>query len=341
MKPLLLLTVLLLSGGLPAQEPQPVAEAPDAVTPASDKEETGALTDLLPGRVEPLTLPDADANSAIPEKHSGLFPDDLPQDTALEMVPPADDGSALTQPPPPAGPLPPEVAASCFGPSPPPPLHDPQHLLPATTSASLLALLRDSLNARGTFMTSIVVLGPEQQIPVTLNPTDLLQKWYGSGKCLLVLYFLGRPDRTQAFFSPAARKQYRTEDLRQLIDFGVREAERMDTPVTQLQRFCYKTAVRLDRLHRLGTVTPTDEPAPLATAAVPAASLWWAFAIGVQAAGLACAAVWWWRRRRAAAAGRDGDAIHLPEQDLVCRLGASYSGGSGAVIQFGSAARVP
>ncbi len=341
MRTLLLLTVLLLAGRLPAQEPQPVADTTDAVTPASDKEETGALTDIVPGRVEPLTLPAADTNRTMTGTHGGLFPDDLPQDTAPELQPQAGDGPALAPPPPPAGPLPPEVAASCFGPAPPPPLHDPQHLLPPATSASLLSLLRDSLNARGTFMTSIVVLGPDQQIPVTLNPTDLLQKWYGAGKGLLVLYFIGRPDRTQAFFSPAARKQYRTEDLRQLIDFGVREAERMDTPATQLQRFCYKSAVRLDRLHRHGIVTPTDEPAPPATAAVPASSLWWAFAIGVQAAGLGCAAVWWWRRRRTSAAGRDGDTIHLPEQDLVCRLGASYSGGGGAVIQFGSGARVP
>ena len=332
---------MLLASSLKAQEPQPVADSTDTVTPASDKEETGALTDIMPGRVELLTLPVADPNSTVTKTHGGLFPDDLPPDTALELQPPTADGPALPQPAPPSGPLPPEVAASCFGPSPPPPLHDPQHLLPATTSASLLALLRESLNARGTFMTSIVVLGPDQQIPVTLNPTDLLQKWYGSGKGLLALYFIGRPDRTQAFFSPAARKQYRTEDLRQLIDFGVREAERMDTPATQLQRFCYKTAVRLDRLHRHGIVTPTDEPAPPATAAVPAASLWWAFAIGVQATGLGCAAVWWWRRRRASAAGRDGNTIHLPEQDLVCRLGASYSGGGGAVIHFGSAARVP
>ena len=180
-----------------------------------------------------------------------------------------------------------------------------------------------------------MVLGPSQQIPVTLNPTDLLHHWYGSGKGLLVLYFLGQPDRTQAFFSPATRHYHRTEDLRQVIEFGVREAVRMNTPVAQFQRFCYKTAVRHDRLHRHGIVTPSEEPASALTAAVPASSLWWAFAVGVQAAALGCAAVWWWRRRRAPAAGRDGSTIRLPEQDLVCRLGASYSGGSGAVIQFG------
>ncbi len=341
LRTLLMVAALLCAGRLCAQDDPAAADATDMVTPASDKEETGALTDILPDRVELLLLPgQEEPGTTMPAMpHGGLFPDEFPPETFLEMPGDPADTPAAT---PSAGtssvePLPPQVAASCFGPSPPPPLHDPQHLLTPSQAAPLLALLRDSLNARGTFQTSVVVLKPSQQIPLNLNPGGLLQNWYGSGKGLLVLYFLGQPDRTQAFFSPETRLHHRTEDLRQVIEFGVREAARMNAPVAQLQRFCYKTGVRLDRLHRHGIVTPSDEPAGPAAATVAATSLWWAFAVGVQAAALGCGAVWWWRRRRAAAEGRDGDTIRLPEQDLICRLGAPHSGGSGAVIQFGIA----
>ena len=332
-----MITALLYGGRLSAQDDPAANDATDMVTPASDKEETGALTDTLPDRVEMLPLPEQEDALTLPAASPGsLFPDEFPPETFLEMP---DNPAATPAAPEPTGtpaPLPPEIAASCFGPAPPPPLHDPQHLLTPAQAAPLLALLRDALIARGAFQTSVVVLKPSQQIPVTLNPSDLLQSWYGSGKGLLVLYFLGQPDRTQAFFSPETKQHHRTEDLRQVIEFGVREAARMNTPVAQLQRFCYKTAVRLDRMHRHGIVTPSDEPAGPATASVPATSLWWAFAVGVQAAALGCGAVWWWRRRRAAAQGRDGDTIRLPELDLICRLGAPHCGGSGAVIQFGT-----
>ncbi len=335
------LTILLLAllATASAQDEPPATGPAGMTSPASDKEETGALTDVLPERVERLALPEGDPHAALPDAGGGLFPDEFPPDSTVEMP---DDPSGPPQLPEVSAaaapePLPSEVAASCFGSAPPPPLHDPQHLLTPAQAASLLTLLRDSLNARGTFQTSVVVLRPSQQIPVTLNAPDLLHSWYGSNKGLIVLYFFGQPDRTQAFFSPETRQHHRTEDLRQVIEFGVREAARMNTPLTQLQRFCYKTAARLDRLHRYGTVTPPDEPFYVPVAAVPATSLWWAFAVGVQAAALLCVAVWWWRRHRTVAAGRPGDTIHLPEQDLICRLGGQHSGGSGAVIQFGSA----
>jgi hypothetical protein len=320
--------------GQEATPPPPPAEPPpgETVTPASDREETGALTDLLPDRVEPLTLPHEETEAA--QNEVSLFPDEL-------WPPPPDllpDGGEEEQAPAvlaasPSEPLPPEIAASCFGPGPPPALHDPQHLLTPAQAAPLLALLQHSLNSRGSFQTSIVVLKPSQQIPVALNPPELLQRWYGGGKGLLVLYFLGQPDRTQAFFSPESRQYHRSEDLRMVIDFSVREAARMPAPVSQLQRFCYKVAIRLDRLHRQGVVSPSDE-APIVAASVPSTSLWWAFAIGVQAAVLGAGAVWWWRRRLSSA-GRKGAAVYFPDQELVSRLSGPHSGGNGAVIQFG------
>jgi hypothetical protein len=347
-----LLFVLAAVGGLMPQaaagqgtDAPPPEEGSSAVTPASDKEETGALTDLLPNRVETLPLPQEDADGdgspgeMFASRDDSLFPD--------ELWPPAPPVEPLeeTEKPAPVDliapsidePLPPEIAATCFGPSPPPALHDPQKLLTPAQTAPLLALLHNSLNARGSFQTSIVVLKPSQQMPVALNPPELLQRWYGDGKGLLILYFLGQPNRTQAFFSPETRRFHRSEDLRQVIDFSVNEAARMSAPVTQLQRFCYKAAIRLDRLHRQGVVALQDETEP-ATAQAPATGLWWAFAVGAQATALAAAAVWW-GRRRPFGSGKKGEPVFFPEQDLICRLGGYHSGGSGAVLQFGAAVR--
>ena len=336
------LTVLLLTlSRSAAQETAPTPELPPpaGLSPASDKEETGALTDMLPGFVDPLLLP-AEKEPSGEEQSVSLFPEELwsgdhtpvpgPDAPGAEGVSVASGDTPVLQ----------DIWASTFGPAPPPPLHDPQQLLTPAQRAELTALVAQSLNARGTFLTSVVVVPAGEQIPVALHPPELLQQWYGSRMGVLVIYFLGQPDRTQAFFSPSVRQGYRSEDLRQVMDFGVRESARMTAPVAQLQRFCYKTAIRLDRLHRRGVVSPTDEPGPVAAVApaVPDTGLWWAFAIGVQAAGLAVAAVWWWRRRRTEP-GHDGAPIYLPAQDFVARLGAPHAGGGGAVMPFGALPR--
>lgn len=348
--PALVALFLLTGTRSPCQETPivPDTASSGATTPASDKEETGALTDILPDRVEPLTLPAENAEehalSAGDAGSSGasLFPAELWPSAPSALpdppdLPPAVETAGIAAA---SEPLPPDVAASCFGAGPPPPLHDPQHLLATAQTAPLLALVRDSINARGGFQTSIIVLKGNQQIPISLDPSDLLHRWHGETRSVLILYFLGQAERTQAFFSPETRKYHRDEDLRQVIDFGVREAARMASPVQQLQRFCYKTAIRLDRLHRQGIVTPSEEAPAVAysQSSTPSAGLWWAFAVGVQAAGLAAGAVWWWRRRSTlAGASLPSEIILLPDQDVIPRLGAPHSGGAGAFIQFGSA----
>jgi len=329
----------LLGANFPGPAMATPAATPEA-TPASDQEETGALTDIVPDFVDPLTLPGGETGAPSDASLSlwegpGLFPGEL-WSGEITLLPSPD----IPPEPPPAPPLdesiiPPEVMATSFGAAPPPPLHDPQRLLTPAQAAPLEELIRTSLNARGTFQTSVVLLRGTQQIPVAIHPPALLQSWHGGQKGLLVLYFMGRPERTQAFFSPAVLRQHRNEDLRQVIDFGVREAARMSAPLAQLQRFCYKTAIRLDRLHRQGVVAPTDEPPPPVEAAAPPASLWWAFAIGVHAAGAAVALVWWWRRRRTGPQS-PGTPVLLPWQECATRLGAPHCGGTAAVMSFGA-----
>lgn len=329
----------ILCGAFTARALELPAESPET-NPVSDREETGALTDMVPDYVDPLTLPGGEAgapSSQSPSAWAGpdLFPSELWSGEQTQLPSPDFFPEPAPDAPLDDSTLPPEVMTSSFGAVPPPPLHDPQRLLAQAQASPLEELIRVSLNARGTFQTSVVLLRPSQQIPVAINPSALLQSWHGDQKGLLVLFFLGRPERTQAFFSPAVRRQHRSEDLRQVIDFGVREASRMATPLAQLQRFCYKTAIRLDRLHRQGIVAPTDEPLPPTAAAAPPASLWWAFAIGVHAAGAAVALIWWWRRR-VRGRQRPGTPVLLPAQEFVTRLGAPHCGGTAAVMPFGA-----
>ena len=65
--------------------------------------------------------------------------------------------------------------------------------------------------------------------------------------------------------------------------------------------------------------------------------LWWAFAIGVQAAALGGAAVWWMRRKQLARRG--GEIVLLPPQEITARLGGAHSGGHGALLSFGAVAQ--
>lgn len=328
------LVIASVPAGVCAQDkPSPGDSA--AVTPASDKEETGALTDLVPDFSDPLTLPEVapEGLRTVPETggdEPGLFPPELWTGGVVELPPPGEEAAEI--PPVPDEALTQEVLDSCFGATPPPPLHDPQRLLTPAQAAPLAQLIGESLIERGTFQTSVVLMRPSQRIPAALHPQELLQSWHGNTKAVLILYFMGRPERTQAFFSREVHRRHRGEDLRQVIDFGVREAARMSSPAGQLQRFCYKTAIRLDRLHRQGVVTPTDEPLPPVVAAAPSGGHWWAFVVGIHAAGLAVAALWWWRRR-----ATGSSPVLLPEQELISRLGAPHSGGFGAVMHFGPA----
>lgn len=314
-----------------------IPEGETSTTPISDKEETGALTDMLPDRVELLELPAEEPAESDEWGERNLFPREIWSGAAPEAetglatgAPPAEEALELK---------PEEIASVCFGSSPPPALNDPQHLLTRAQAAPLEHLLRESLAARGSFQCCVTVLLPTQQIPVELNPPELLQRWYGRTKSLLVIYYLGKPERAQVFFSPESLAHHRAEDLRQVVDFGLREAARMTHPVSQLERFCYKTVIRLDRLHRQGVVTPGDDmPIPAAAVAASSGGIWWAIAVGIQAIALAGGVFWWWKRRRAAGRIVPGQPVYLPDLEVPPRLGAPHSGGTGATLHFGAGA---
>lgn len=321
--------------GPPLPEHLAVHDAP-GTTPISDSEETGALSDMLPDRVETLPLPDAMEEPAASGKGPGpgLFPESLwSAPPVVEMESPEAASPAAGEPTEAWKVLTPQEMSLCFGAAAPAPLHDPQGLLPAWQTAELNQLLREVLlRGESGFQLAAVVLSGAQQIPLDFNPEGVLRQWFGRRKALLVVYFLGQPQRTQAFFSPECLEDHRNDDLRQVIEFGSREAGRMALPAAQLQRFCYKTAIRLDRLHRQGDLDSGDG-GPVPAAAASSRGWWWALAVGIQAAALLAGGVWWWRRKH----GRPGKgaAVLLPDQDLVPRMGGAHAAGTGAVIHFG------
>ncbi len=303
--------------------PVPTPAPPSA--PASDREETGALTDLLPDRVETLPLPQEDpAEALLPVEarveSGGLFPDDL------WPAPPGPGGPDLPAPAPPSpaleGPLPAAVAATCFGAAPPPPFHDPGNLLPPSQARALRGFLSRSVTERGGFPVNVIVFPPAWQLPGDLNPGDLLQRWHGDTPALLAICFAGHPDRTQAFFSPAALRAWGGEPAR-AAGLSMNEASRLTSPSAQIERFCYRMAIRLDHLHREvgslpGNTTPV--PGPLRG--------WWMLFFLLPAA----LPVWRWARRFPF---RKGKPVLLPDREMVCRLGGPHSGGNGAMMPLG------
>jgi hypothetical protein len=301
------------------------AVPPQDVKPMSDAEETGSPTDMLPGYIDPLTLPSdvsAARGSLFPPELWAIPPESYPEEPyVLPLAAAVEEGGALDG----------RAFAAGFGAAELPALCDPQSLLPAEDAAVLGALAGRSMQRHG-FRFCLVLLGGAQQVPAGVDYDALMQRWPGTAKGVTVIYYAGRPERTLAWFSPAARSSHRTEDLRMIIDLGMKEAARAGAPLPQLQRFIYKTLLRLDRLHRQGEVSPSDEiPAAstaAATAAAPAAGIgWWSAVIAGQGVALAAAVLWWRRRKRLA-----GEIIVLPGQEIMARLGGPHSGGSGAVL---------
>lgn len=220
---------------------------------------------------------------------------------------------------------------SLFGERPAEPLHDPQMLLNADEHDRLLReLVRPWLWEKSPFPSIVVLLDGDQHLPPDFNPRSVHDAWFsGQENAVILLYYLGRPDRTTAVFSAAAMEKWPQNTLRDLMDNSVREAGVVHAPSEQLARFCYRTVSRLDALHRRGPpkIPVPPSPAPVASAPVRV----WPWLAGITAAAAALVALLKLRPRREV---DDGQPIFLPDRDFYQRLGAPHCGGCCSLLQY-------
>lgn len=210
---------------------------------------------------------------------------------------------------------------------------DPQHLLSQAQSDYMESMVRRWLND-GKYRATFLLFGEGQELPAEVEPSKLVRDWFGVKEThLLVCGFLNQPERTRVFFVPDAVPDIRREPLRAALGAAMREAGRIKGGVEQLQRFCYKTKIRLHRLEQEWGVAKTLRRNPASDrnsgliirvlAAISMAALVLASILGLVK-----------RKKNPAAPVTEGEPIFLPEQELHIRLGAPHGGGFSAVITF-------
>lgn len=211
---------------------------------------------------------------------------------------------------------------------------DPQQLLPPVIREEMESRVRRWLNADGPFRTTVMLFGPGQQLPPSVDAEAILRQWAGSGvqslNQVLVFYYLNEPDRTKVVFSAGTSSRFPEVRLAEAVTSAVRAAGRVEGGQAQLERFCYKVTVHL---HRLAQAQP-------GAGGVRARKPFWRgqHPAVLAVAGAVAAAVLWGMLRKRRNSGKGGKALPvpvlLPEQDFHTRLSAPHSGGLAAVITF-------
>lgn len=230
-------------------------------------------------------------------------------------------------------------------------LLDPQALLsPADYQARLASL--DYHASDSTIDLFVYLLAGDQEIPSDIHEEELIERFFSTGRpATLIFYYLGAPQRSAIYLSPALADTVSPAEQRQVLESGIIQALEMTTPSEQLEKFLVQTFRRTYSLERLISgessaaqtplastlATPLSKRRPLPAAkfqhlkelatryAKPAAILF--------GACLALTLLGRWLHHRA--------CYRFPEFEVEPRLGGSYAAGIGAVISFASAAIPP
>ncbi|MDB6132958.1 MAG: hypothetical protein JWM59_1201 [Verrucomicrobiales bacterium] len=259
----------------------------------------------------------------------GLFPPQIwpMQPTpGLEPLSPDYGHSMNGQETAPAGVLSPEWAAVYFEKHPDQAFLDPQHLLDGPEAVEMESRVRRWLNGDIHFRTTLLVFGPGQKLPAGLDIDTLMRRWFeNTSPGLLVFYYFQEPDRTQAVFSAGAARRFPVEQLDAVMTDCIRDARRTEGGTAQLQRFCYKAAVRLHQLAFPGSLGSGRREG---SSGIPA----WQCLLLVGVMAVMVAGPWLLFRRRRVATPHS--PVFLPMQDFHPRLGAPHCGGCSAVLTF-------
>lgn len=231
--------------------------------------------------------------------------------------------------------LSPELTKAYFGKRPESVFLDPQHLLKPENAREIESLARRWLNTDFPFKTTLMIFGRDQRIPAEVDAEALMRQWSESAAdSLLVFYYYHQPERTKAVFSAGSTRRFTPEQLSVAMLAAMREAGRAEGGLEQLERFCYKTTVRLHRLAKSGPL-PGAHPAK-AGGHRERSRAWVLSGTAVFAAALLILLT---RKRRRKAGKVEAPPVLLPEQDLHPRLGAAHCGGFSAVLTFTPARR--
>jgi hypothetical protein len=231
-------------------------------------------------------------------------------------------------------------------------LVDPQALLTPADSRAHLAFL-DYHASDSTIDLFVYVFAGNQEIPSEIREEEVMERLFATGRpAALVFYYLGAPQRSVVYLSPALTGSVSLTEQRQMLEKSIMEASEMTAPAEQFEKFLVQASIRIYWLERLVSGEPAvaqtlPSPAPLSTSAkrrllppsakfqrLRALAISYALpAAGLLGAGLIAFIFSHWLRRRA--------CYRFPEFEIEPRLGGSHAAGIGAVISFASAAVPP
>ena len=225
-------------------------------------------------------------------------------------------------------------------------LVDPQNLLSPADYRDRLGFLNYHA-ADSTIDLYVYVFGGDQEIPSNVRQEELMERFFSGGRpAAVVYYYLGAPQRSVVFLSPAIMSSIPAAEQRRALESSVMQAFERSKPAEQIEKFLVQMSIRIYWMERV----LAGEPLPLADStsrasspvAAKSAKFLWLRALAIRSAfpaavllGVLLAAIgvskWLGLRAR----------YRFPGFEVEPRLGGAHAAGIGAVISFASAAIPP
>lgn len=268
-----------------------------------------------------------------------------PAQPAQETLPPPPTAEEIDDTP--SSEIPEEYLADYFGQRPGSFLVDPQKLLSRQEQRDRVGFLRYHSEDSAVDL-YFYLFDATQEIPGAVRAEEVVERFHGEGKpAAVVFYFLGAPQRSELFLSPALAEKVAPAERQRALQSSVAEALEKADPVDQFERFSVQISIRLYWMEKaLGgqrgddgpLVVLAEKPAP------PQRAKWWepwlerfkpwtlpaSILAGAAAAGFLASRILGTRGR-----------YRFPEIEVAPRLGGSHGAGIGAVITFGNAGLPP
>ena len=193
----------------------------------------------------------------------------------------------------------------------------------------------------------VYVFGGDQEIPSNVRKEELIERFFSAGRpAAVVYYYLGAPQRSVVFLSPAIMSSIPAAEQRRALESSVMQAFERSKPAEQIEKFLVQMSIRIYWMERVVVGEPLalaeSISRPSVQAAGKSAKFLWLREMAIRSAlpaavllgalltasGFNC-----WLRLR----GR----YRFPEFEVEPRLGGAHAAGVGAVISFASAALPP
>ncbi len=210
-------------------------------------------------------------------------------------------------------------------------LIDPQNLLGPVEYRERLAFLNYHAGDSAIDL-FVYVIGGGQAIPGEVRQEEMMERLFSNGRpAVVVLYFMGAPQRAMMHLSPSLTDVVPAADQRRALESPVIQALKETEPARQLETFLVQMSIRLYWMERMLGGDAQDKPPAAAPVAKPREKPGPREFLRPHLEEAARHVCWLKRRAR----------HQFPDFEVEPRLGGAHAAGVGAVISFASATVPP